>query len=208
MRKVIPVGKVPRQVPAASQRRKRIADEAILDAATGEFAAHGFQAASMEAVASRAGTTKPTLYARFGPKEALFRAAFEREAAHLRSALLDAYALGPEAPLRERLHRYVHAYFDFGARRPDALRLLFVSDGAFTAAITTPIHDELTARIAELVARETGNGQPSRTDHLLAALIAGAVHDGAGAAAAHGVPVAEAAAVTEQFLRGALVPPR
>lgn len=46
--------------------------QAILDAAETIFLAEGFSGASMEAIAAAGGTTKQTLYARFGSKEALF----------------------------------------------------------------------------------------------------------------------------------------
>ena len=45
---------------------------AILAAAEQVFLAEGFGGARMEAIAARAGTTKQTVYARFGSKEALF----------------------------------------------------------------------------------------------------------------------------------------
>ncbi len=45
---------------------------AILEAARKEFFARGFGAARMDAIARNAGTTKQTLYSRYGTKEALF----------------------------------------------------------------------------------------------------------------------------------------
>ena len=51
----------------------------MLDAACAVFAAQGFANTTMEAIASRAGTTKPTLYARFGAKDQLFARAVRRE---------------------------------------------------------------------------------------------------------------------------------
>jgi AcrR family transcriptional regulator len=49
-------------------------DARILDAAFAIFSAQGFDAASMEAVAARAGITRMTLYQRHADKLALFRA--------------------------------------------------------------------------------------------------------------------------------------
>ena len=52
--------------------------EAILYMAIATFVEKGFEKTSMDEVAARAGTTKRTVYAHFGNKEALFRAALGR----------------------------------------------------------------------------------------------------------------------------------
>jgi AcrR family transcriptional regulator len=46
----------------------------IHEAALEQFLEHGYEGTSLDAIASAAGTTKATLYARFGSKEALFSA--------------------------------------------------------------------------------------------------------------------------------------
>src|SRR5947208_11595454 len=97
----------------ATLPRVRISDEAILDAATAVFAAEGYDRANMDAIAARAGATKPTLYARFGSKEELFAAAVRREYELRKTALFEAYGGSGRAPFRERLHRWTAAYFDF-----------------------------------------------------------------------------------------------
>jgi AcrR family transcriptional regulator len=52
-------------------------DEAILDAARRELARVGYARMSLDAVARRAGTTKPSVYARFSSKAVLTMAAIE-----------------------------------------------------------------------------------------------------------------------------------
>lgn len=52
--------------------------EQILDAATAEFSAAGFEAAKMDGVAARAGASKRTVYKYFDSKEALFHAIVDR----------------------------------------------------------------------------------------------------------------------------------
>jgi AcrR family transcriptional regulator len=52
--------------------------EAILRAAIPTFVEHGYDKASMDDVAARASTTKRTVYAHFGSKEALFRHALAK----------------------------------------------------------------------------------------------------------------------------------
>jgi AcrR family transcriptional regulator len=53
-------------------------EKRILQAGFITFAERGYEKASMDEVASAAGTTKRTVYAHFGNKEALFRAAIEQ----------------------------------------------------------------------------------------------------------------------------------
>jgi AcrR family transcriptional regulator len=52
--------------------------EAVLRAAIPTFVDKGYENASMDEIAARAGTTKRTVYAHFGAKEQLFRAAIAR----------------------------------------------------------------------------------------------------------------------------------
>jgi AcrR family transcriptional regulator len=52
--------------------------EAILDAATKVFLAHGYEGASMDLVAKEAGAARRTLYNQFASKEILFSCAVER----------------------------------------------------------------------------------------------------------------------------------
>lgn len=68
------------KAPPAKRRPDARPDE-ILDAALGEFAAHGFDAARMEDVAKRAGLSKAGLYLYFDSKEALLDALIAREIA-------------------------------------------------------------------------------------------------------------------------------
>ncbi|GHF91171.1 TetR/AcrR family transcriptional regulator [Streptomyces filamentosus] len=63
----IPV--LPDPADAASRKRR-----AIIDAALAEFLAEGYSAASMEAITSRSGVSKATVYKHFGSKERLFLA--------------------------------------------------------------------------------------------------------------------------------------
>jgi AcrR family transcriptional regulator len=57
--------------------RREGLDQAILDAALAEIGRVGYSGMSLEAVARAAGTTKPTIYARFPSKVALASAALE-----------------------------------------------------------------------------------------------------------------------------------
>ena len=57
----------------ASVTRGATKRQAILDAAAELFADEGYERASIDAIASRAGVSKPTVYSHFGNKERLFR---------------------------------------------------------------------------------------------------------------------------------------
>ena len=141
--------------PAAP--RVRPTEDQMLDAACAVFAAQGFANASMEAIAARAGTTKPTLYARFGAKDQLFARAVRREHELLNSWIAKAYAAGPDEPFRQRLHRWVAVYFDFVRERPDGFRLTFEGErhAAAAAAIEQATRERI-GRIAGLVAQVSG----------------------------------------------------
>lgn len=61
--------------------------DAILDAAKTVFFAHGYQLASMDNIATEAGTTKRTVYSYFSSKEELFLAVVRRGCAHVLASL-------------------------------------------------------------------------------------------------------------------------
>ncbi len=68
----------------AESRRKH---ERILDCAAGQFAQNGYAGTSVAQIALAANVGKPTIYAKYGNKEALFKAALESVlAAHIESA--------------------------------------------------------------------------------------------------------------------------
>ncbi|MDE1992189.1 MAG: TetR family transcriptional regulator [Rhizobiaceae bacterium] len=89
----------PKRVPRNPQRTH----SAILDAATEEFAAHGFGGARVDAIAARAKTNKRMLYHYFGDKEGLYVAVLEASYATIRSAekSLDLARRDPEDGMRE-----------------------------------------------------------------------------------------------------------
>lgn len=92
--------------------------EAILDAATSLFFEQGYSGAGIEAIATKAGVSKVTVYGHFGTKEALFTAAVERECEKIRCTLL--FDEG-QAPLKERLAAFGHAMIAF-LSRPEMIR--------------------------------------------------------------------------------------
>jgi AcrR family transcriptional regulator len=151
----------------------RISESALLDAACAEFAAEGFESTTMDRIAARAGTTKPTLYARFGSKQDLFEAAVRREYELLLAHLSAAYELELDEPFRARVKRWTTAYFEFARDRPEGVRLSIEGERHTTAAaIIQQTNERIISRIAELVERTSGRrlGPGAR---LVAASIAG-----------------------------------
>lgn len=183
----------------------RIASERILDAATAVFAREGFDRANMDVIAAEAQATKPTLYARFGSKEGLFRAAVQREYELRKRHLFEAYAGGGEEPFRRRLHSWSSAYFELAGRRPDAFALIAEGERhPAAAAVIKRANDEIVDRIAELVARISGHHSKPGT-RLVAAMISGIFTACAREAAANpATDLDDAAALCESFLYGAL----
>jgi AcrR family transcriptional regulator len=75
-------------------------EERILDAAGRVFLEHGFQGASVDEIAEAASAGKPTIYARFPNKQALFAAVIERLVR--RNTSLDVLSCG-DGSIEERL---------------------------------------------------------------------------------------------------------
>jgi AcrR family transcriptional regulator len=112
---------------SSAKERLRLARDAmyqslILDAAEEIFAAHGYEAARMQDVATRAGVSTRTVYATFEGKWDLFTAVHERRGREL----LEAVATEPHArgPALERLLGGVAAYAMHLMRHPSYLRML------------------------------------------------------------------------------------
>ncbi len=77
-------------------------DQAILAAAIPTFVERGYEKASMDEVSARASTTKRTVYAHFGNKDGLFRAALEKAVELFLSELPELNAGGDAASELER----------------------------------------------------------------------------------------------------------
>jgi AcrR family transcriptional regulator len=84
------------RVPRAVRERQ------LVELAEELFAERGYQGASMDELARRAGVTKPIVYELFGSKDGLFRACLERSAARLAEQVAEAVRaeVEPEARLR------------------------------------------------------------------------------------------------------------
>lgn len=168
--------------PGRARRRPQHSDDKLLDAAIAVFARAGFAAATVDAIAERSGATKPTLYARFGSKADLYRAAVERERDVFLEQLLSAYGEAAAQPVAALIERAVHGWFDYADRRPDGFRLLLTEPhGDAAAALVDEMRATVTDRVAGLIEgamRRLDQDEPV-TVRLVAAMIVGACTDGA-----------------------------
>lgn len=111
----------------------------VLDAAMDVFLEHGYEGASMDAIAAAAGVSKPVVYDCFAGKEELFKALFQREETRvlgeIGAALPTAAPNGPEAALVEGFAAYLHAV----AASPRAYRTILLGEGGMNAAVARRI---------------------------------------------------------------------
>jgi AcrR family transcriptional regulator len=165
-------------------RRRAHTDDELLDAARAEFAARGYEAASMDGIAARAGSTKPTLYRRFTSKRGIYERAVQRDADALLTHLFEAYAAAVEEPVPRMVAASMDAYFGFFEARPDSFPLLFASGRAEPAVVMAEqVLDRVTDRLAEMTAAvlRRGGHRPPEATRLLAAMLLGIAHHGVAA---------------------------
>jgi TetR/AcrR family transcriptional regulator len=95
----------------------------LLERATHEFAARGYDGARVDVIAEAAGINKRMIYAYFGDKDGLYLAVLD-------ACLARALELGregtvpPGATLRDRVEAIVRRFFDYLGANPDFVHLL------------------------------------------------------------------------------------
>jgi AcrR family transcriptional regulator len=110
-------GRVPRPVR----------EQQLLDIAEQQFAARGYDSASIEEIARLAGVSRPIVYDYFGDKEAVYVACLRRARTELEELILAA-AASAHTP-REMVERGTAAYFEFVERRGQRWVVLFGGAG-------------------------------------------------------------------------------
>lgn len=126
-----------------SRRRAELVDAAV--AAIRDEGPH----LSMEAMAARAGITKPILYRHFGDRAGLCAAIVERFAGEIERDLVAAFESTDSD--EERLRLGVDAYLRFIERDPQVYRFLTQRAGPEVAAAQRAI-DDFVRRVGDLVA--------------------------------------------------------
>lgn len=138
-----------------SRLRKRLTQEErrtkILAAATRIFARKGFDGASMSAIATASGITKPVLYDHFTSKDALFKTL-------LRSIRDDLLAKGnvigkTSGSAEARFRAAVDTFFAFVETQPDAAKILLIvpQGNPVTIKLSRAIQQGATAAISQLL---------------------------------------------------------
>jgi AcrR family transcriptional regulator len=132
---------LPEGTSAAERRRDsgRTRTE-ILEVATGEFAARGYNGARVDEIAARTRTTKRMIYYYFGGKKQLYLAVLERAYARIRAAeqAVRVDHLDPVTAIR----RLAEITFDHHEAHPDFIRLV---------SFENVHHGEHVAELAQLV---------------------------------------------------------
>ena len=101
----------------AGERRSQ-----LVEVAKGLFAEAGYDAASVEEIANRAGVSKPIVYEHFGGKEGLYAVVVDRETSRLLEMITS--RLGPGLGAREQVHNSAMAFLDYIEDDPAGFRVL------------------------------------------------------------------------------------
>jgi AcrR family transcriptional regulator len=150
------------------RRRGSVLEDAILDAAWAELSEQGYAAMTLEAVAKRAGTSRPVLHRRWPSRVKLATAALGR---YLATNPIQAPDLGSIRAEMKVLLRGMSS-----RARPDLLRLLFDMSGDLAAAKTRPadlraeITNDRAIRAVIQRAIERGEVDPDRLTPRIVAL--------------------------------------
>ncbi|MDT4938762.1 MAG: hypothetical protein QOG80_2433 [Pseudonocardiales bacterium] len=191
----------------APQIRARTDVDALLDAACVEFAEQGYHRTTMASIARRAQSSKPTLYAHLGSKDALHHVVLDREAARCRQWLFARYEAATDLPLAEQVTANVLALFDYVTAHPDGFQLLFGSDNTGAALeVRQALLDTIGARIVELLRtfQVRHEGRARKTNQQLAETLVGIAVTGAQFATKTNTSLERAGQMASRICVGAL----
>jgi AcrR family transcriptional regulator len=134
------------RLPRAERRSQ------LLEVSRGVFAERGFEAATLEEIAERAGVSRPIVYGHFGDKQRLFEAVVDAEIARVQAAV--GAALSAPGEPRELLEGGLRAFFAYVREHPEGHAVLtrdapiHLSDAGLGVML-----DGLAARISDAIAR-------------------------------------------------------
>ncbi|MGH8889001.1 MAG: TetR/AcrR family transcriptional regulator [Acidothermaceae bacterium] len=149
------LGDPPSEIPEQRRKRARMSGprrrEQLLDVGRTLFAERGFDAASVEEVANRAGVSKPVVYTHFGGKEGLYTAVVDREMTRLLQMLGDTLEGGGVHP-RELLEQAARAFLDYVEQYTDGFLILARGSGVGSSSGTlTTLLDRVAERVGEIL---------------------------------------------------------
>ncbi|WP_296598265.1 TetR/AcrR family transcriptional regulator [Phenylobacterium sp.] len=171
------------QKEARARGRPRSFDpDEVLDKARAVFWNRGYAATSLDDLALATGLNRPSLYAAFGDKHALYMAALERSRAEATAAL--GAALATEMPLRQILGMVFDRTVDIYRAGDEGQRGCFLVGTATTLAVEDSAARELLAAYVaqtdrlfrERFERSTGELVAGVTPEVAAPLASGTFH--------------------------------
>ena len=137
------------------------------------FAETGFESASLELIAQRAGVTKPIIYEHFGSKEGLHAVIVEQEMDHLVARVSHAMS---EGSARERFERAIVEFMTYAQQEPAGFAVLTRETPTPARPGMTRVIDQLSERVGEIFSRELARaGYDRKTAPVYAAAILGMV---------------------------------
>lgn len=133
----------------------------VLNAATEEFAEHGFHQASMNRVVKRLGIAKGSLFKYFGTKEGLFECLFERSLAQIKGSLREAATT--EGTFFVRLRSVMLAGLTFIDSHPRLyriyLKLLFQENAPLRKKLLTTVRSYSAKFLLPLIEQGMAEGE-------------------------------------------------
>ncbi|HEY2763032.1 MAG TPA: TetR/AcrR family transcriptional regulator [Pseudonocardiaceae bacterium] len=126
--------------------------EQLLDVGRALFAQKGFDAASIEEVAHRAGVSKPVVYEHFGGKEGLYAVVVDREMRQLLQRMTSALSAGHPRELLEQAALSLLGYIQDSS---DGFRIL-VRDSPVASASGTfsSLLNDIASQVEHILGRE------------------------------------------------------
>ena len=149
--------------------------EQLIGIARELFGARGYDAVSIEEIASAAEVSKPVVYEHFGGKEGLYQLIVDREVTQLSEMLSS--QMRPGLHPRDMLERIVLSLLDYIESNADGFRLLShqsptaVSGGTFTTVIAD-VAEQVTDLLAPVLEEQ---GLNPKTAPIYGQLLAGAI---------------------------------
>lgn len=109
--------------PGTKRIPRAVREQQMLDAAVEIFAARGYRAASMDAIAAEAKISKPMLYLYYGSKDELFSAVVVRESERLVSAMSAGW--DPHLKQSEQVHIIIRNILTYVHGHQDSWRVIY-----------------------------------------------------------------------------------
>jgi AcrR family transcriptional regulator len=148
--------------------------EQLLDVGRSLFAERGFQAASIEEIAARAGVSKPVVYEHFGGKEGLYAVVVDREMEALLGRVTSALTAGHPRQLVEQAALALLTYIE---DETDGFRVLTRDSPVVSGSGTfSSLLNDIASQVEYILAREFAQrGLQTRLAGMYAQMLVGMV---------------------------------